>query len=325
MTHPDEAGGPPVLALDIGGTGISAAVIGTGGAQRPTHTERAPTPAADGPDAVLATAVRLARAALREAGTGGAAVTSVGLGTAGVVGPDGRTVTHATDALPGWAGTSVADRLESALALPVTVLGDVQAFLVGEAVAGAARGAGCAVGVMAGTGIGGAVWTGREVLRGAHGAAGHLGHVPVPEAAGLPCPCGRTGHVEAVASGPAITQRFQRAHPELPVESLRDVAALAAEGSAAARAALTDGGRALGIALGGIASTLDPDVVVLAGGVLRSGPWYAAGLREALPTATLPSLARLRVVPALLGSGAVLAGAAHAARHPRHGANEGNP
>ncbi|MFB6550800.1 ROK family protein [Streptomyces sp. NPDC056405] len=296
------------LGLDIGGTKVQAGVIGEDG--RVLARRSAPTPAAEGPDAVLTTAVALARDVLAETGP----VHAAGLGTAGVVAPDGRSIAHATDALPGWAGTPVADRLEAALGLPFTVLGDVQAFLAGEAVAGGARGADVAVGVMAGTGIGGAVLVGGEVLRGATGAAGHLGHVPVPAAAGEPCPCGRTGHVEAVASGPAMTARFRRMRPTTPVADLRVVASLAAEGDPDAVRVLTDGGHALGTALGGVVATLDPGVVVIAGGVLGSGPWYLNALRDALSLATLPSLAGVTVRRAERGSDAVLLGAADTAR-----------
>lgn len=296
------------LGLDIGGTKVQAGVVGADGRLLARRTS--PTPAREGPDAVLATAVALARDVLAEAGP----VHAAGLGTAGVVAPDGRSIAHATDALPGWAGTPVADRLEAALGLRLTVLGDVQAFLAGEAAAGGARGADVAVGVMAGTGIGGAVLVGGAVLRGATGAAGHLGHVPVPEAAGEPCPCGRTGHVEAVASGPAMTARFRRVRPKTPVADLRAVASLAADGDRDAVRVLTDGGRALGTVLGGVVATLDPDVVVIAGGVLGSGPWYLDALRDALSRATLPSLAGVTVRRAALDSDAVLLGAADTAR-----------
>ncbi|MEU5366845.1 ROK family protein [Streptomyces sp. NPDC005925] len=299
----------PVVGIDIGGTTTTAAVVDNGHRIRTRRT--APTPAARGAEAVLADAVRLAVAALADAA---APVAAVGVGTAGVVGRDGRTVTAATDALPGWAGMPLADRLEQALGLPTTVLGDVQAFLAGEALSGAAAGARIAVGVMAGTGIGGAVWAGGGVLRGATGAAGHLGHVSVPGAEALRCPCGATGHVEAVASGPAMTRRFQRIRPEDRVRDLRDIAALAAAGDAVAREVLTTGGRALGIALGGVVSTLDPDVVVVSGGVLDSGPWYGTALSTTLAGAALPALADVRVTPAALGADAVLVGAADAAR-----------
>ncbi|MFE0207121.1 ROK family protein [Streptomyces sp. NPDC058985] len=296
------------LGIDVGGTGIKAAVVGPGGQLLARRS--VPTPARHGADAVLDTVVLLAREVLAEAGP----VHTAGLGTAGVVAPDGRSIAHATDALPGWAGTPVAERLEQGIGLPFTVLGDVQAFLAGEAALGAARGAATAVGVMAGTGVGGAVWANGALLRGATGAAGHLGHIAVPGAEGELCPCGRTGHVEALAAGPAMTGLFRRAVPTASATDLRDVARLAAQEHPKAVEVLTRGGRALGTVIGGVVAALDPDVVVLAGGVLDSGPWYEHALRAALSETTLPSLATVSVVRAELGSDAVLLGAAAAGR-----------
>ncbi|MGW3864319.1 ROK family protein [Streptomyces sp. NPDC005047] len=303
--------GGSALGIDIGGTGIKAGVVGPEGQLLARRTVS--TPARDGADAVLDTAVRLAREILAETGP----VHMAGLGTAGVVAPDGRSIDHATDALPGWAGTLVADRLEEGLGIPFTVLGDVQAFLAGEAALGAARGAVTALGVMAGTGVGGAVWANGVLLRGHTGAAGHLGHISVPGAEKELCPCGRTGHVEGLAAGPAMTGLFRRAVPAAPVTDLRDVAILAARGHPEAVEVLTQGGRALGTAIGGVVAALDPDVVVLAGGVFDSGPWYEHALRAALSETTLPSLATVRVVRAELGSDAVLIGAAAAGRDAR--------
>ncbi|MFJ7625173.1 ROK family protein [Streptomyces sp. NPDC097595] len=321
MTHPAEgeptprpAGGTALLGIDIGGTKTVAVLFD--GDRRVLSRAQTATPAAEGPDAVVAAAAQVADIVRAAARAQGLRVAAAGVGTAGVVAPDGRTIAAATDALPGWAGTPLAARLESVLGLPVAVLGDVQAFLAGELSAGAAAGAHTAVGVMAGTGIGGALAVGGRVLTGAHGAAGHLGHLPVPGAERLPCPCGRTGHVEAVASGPAMTRLLRAATPEgqRAPDDLRAVAAAAEAGDEEARTVLTRGGTALGTALAGIVSALDPDVVVLAGGVLESGRWYGDALRRAVEEHTLPLLHGVPVTTAALGADAVALGAAEHAR-----------
>ncbi|MFD6417985.1 ROK family protein [Streptomyces sp. NPDC060194] len=296
------SGGPGLrLGVDIGGTKTAVAVFGEGDAVLARAT--APTPAAEGAAAVVAGVLELAGQALAEPAALGGRLAGVGVGTAGVVARDGRTIASATDALPGWAGTPLSALLEDALGVPAVLLGDVQAFLAGELAAGAARGARGAVAVMAGTGIGGAVAVDGAVVRGGRGAAGHLGHVPVAAAEGLLCPCGVRGHVEAVASGPAMAALAGE-------RDLRAVAAEASGGSLAARDVLRRGGAALGEALAGVVSTLDPDVVVLAGGVLHAGPWYEEALRASLAASTLPLLRSVPVVPAALGSDAVLLGAA---------------
>ncbi|MBO1332306.1 ROK family protein [Streptomyces sp. VRA16 Mangrove soil] len=298
--------GTALLGVDIGGTKAAAVLFG------PDHTAlarlTAPTPAVDGPDAVLGGALRLAGQLLAQARERDLTVPCLGIGTAGIVAPDGRRILAATDALPGWAGTPLADIAERRLGLPVRALGDVQAFLVGESASGAAAGAATAVAVMAGTGIGGAVAVGGHTLLGANGAAGSLGHIPVAAALGRRCPCGARGHVEAVAGGPAMAARFG-------ASDLRTVAAAAHEGHEAARAVLAAGGAALGEALAGVVATLDPDVVVVAGGVLDSGPWYLDALRAELAARTLPALRRIPVRAATLGADAVALGAAvHAGR-----------
>ncbi|MFD7987224.1 ROK family protein [Kitasatospora indigofera] len=304
---------PAVLAVDIGGTKTTAAVVRGDGLV--TARVTAPTPAARGGAAVLETALGLARTAAAEtAAAGSAAPVAIGFGTAGVVGADGRGIVAATSALPGWAGTRLAAAAERELRIPATVLNDVQAFLAGECAAGAARTASVAVAVMAGTGVGGALAVGGRVLRGARGAAGHLGHLPVPGAERLPCPCGAAGHVEALASGPAMTARARALLPGRDLPDLRAVAALAHSGDFAARTVLEAGGHALGTALAGVVAALDPDLVVLAGGAVTSGPWYEAGLRAALAEHTLPLLAGVPVVRSALDADAVLLGAAAEAR-----------
>ncbi|MER5740941.1 ROK family protein [Streptomyces sp. NPDC002262] len=311
--------GPAVrLGIDIGGTKTAVAVLDEG--NRFLARATAATPAAEGAAAVVDRVRELAVRALAEPAAAGTRLTAIGVGTAGVVAPDGRTIASATEALPGWAGTPLAALLEEALGAPTSLLGDVQAFLAGELAAGAARGARSAVAVMAGTGIGGAIALDGTVVRGSHGAAGHLGHVPVAEAQGHRCPCGAMGHVEAVASGPAMTALLRRDAAHTDVQDLREVGAAAADGNAAARAVLRRGGRALGAALAGVVSTLDPDVVVLAGGVLHAGLWYEEAARAELTARTLPLLRGTHVVRAGLGADAVLLGAAsHSGATPYDG------
>ncbi|RAJ36824.1 glucokinase [Kitasatospora sp. SolWspMP-SS2h] len=314
-TPEHRAPAPPVLAVDIGGTKTTAAVVTeTDGRPLPAVRLTVPTPAADGGAAVLAAALRLARLAAQEGAALGAAPVAVGFGTAGVVDAHGREIVAATSALPGWAGTELAAAAERELRLPATVLNDVQAFLAGECAAGAARHTEVAVGVMAGTGIGGAVAVGGRLLRGAHGAAGHLGHLPVPGAEGTTCPCGAAGHVEALAAGPAMAAEARHRLPHRHLPDLRAVAALAKAGDPVAQSVLHSGGYALGTALAGVVAGLDPDVIVLGGGATASGPWYETGLRAALAVHTLPLLAGVRVVRSALDADAVLIGAAAEAR-----------
>ncbi|MFS8197461.1 ROK family protein [Streptomyces sp. CWNU-52B] len=295
-----------VAGIDIGGTKTAAALV-TADGQLVRRTEL-PTPAAAGPRAVLDAAAE----AVTRLEAGGAGLVAVGVGSAGVIDPVDGTVRSATDAMPGWAGTALRAGLAERLGVPVAADNDVNAHAVGEAWRGAAGGQSTVLVVAAGTGIGACVLLGGRVHHGAHGVAGEAGHLPVPGAAGLPCTCGGLGHVEAVASGPAMTAAY-RARTGSPDARLSDIARLAADGEAEAVAVLRAGASALGEMIGGVANLLDPDLVLVCGGVSRCGDLWWDGLRASASAHLLPPLASTPIVPGLLGNDAALYGAARLA------------
>lgn len=231
---------PATVAVDVGGTKIRAGSVIDG---ELAHVRSVPTPAADGAQAVLNTIAEVAAAVIAEtsgsrgagsasrgavSGSHGAGSTSsaaesgggdgsdsdfawrIGIGAAGVIDPVTGTVVSATESLPGWAGTDLVAELTARTGFPVRVVNDVHAHALGEAAAGASSGTRSSLLVAAGTGIGGGFITDGHLLTGRNSAAGHIGHVPSAAAAGLACPCGGTGHVEAIASGPAILNTYQR-------------------------------------------------------------------------------------------------------------------
>ncbi|AKH85878.1 glucokinase [Streptomyces sp. CNQ-509] len=303
-----------VAALDIGGTKTAAALVGEDG--RLLHRRTAPTPAAAGPAAVLDAAA----AAVAELTAAGGPYAAVGVGSAGVIDAAAGTVLSATAALPGWAGTALRDELGRRLGVPVAVDNDVHAHALGETWRGAAAGRTHVLLVAAGTGIGGSLVLDGRPLRGARSAAGHLGHLPVPAAAGRPCTCGGTGHAEAVAAGPAMAAEYHRRAGEAaggdPAggRGLAVVAERAAAGDTAAVAVLAEGAAALGEAVGGLVNALDPELVLVTGGVSRCGPVWWRPLRAAITTTALPLLSDVPVVPGELGDDAALLGAARLAR-----------
>ncbi|AZM49903.1 glucokinase [Streptomyces sp. WAC 06738] len=302
-----------VAALDIGGTKTAAALVDQDG--RLLHRRTAPTPAAAGPAAVLDAAA----AAVAELAAAGGPYAAVGVGSAGVIDAAAGTVLSATAALPGWAGTALRDALGRRLGVPVAVGNDVHAHALGETWRGAAAGRTHVLLVAAGTGIGGSLILGGRPLRGARSAAGHLGHLPVPAAAGRPCTCGGTGHAEAVAAGPAMAAEYQRRAGEAASgdpaagRGLAVVAERAAAGDAAAVAVLAEGAAALGEAVGGLVNALDPELVLVTGGVSRCGPVWWRPLRAAITATALPLLSDVPVVPGELGDDAALLGAARLA------------
>lgn len=298
--------GRPLIGADVGGTKIAVGLVTADGGLLDSLVR--PTPAAEGPTAVLDAVA----AAVTEL-PGWQRASGLGIGTGGVVDRDAGVVLSANDLLPGWAGTRLAAELNARLGLPVAADNDANVFALAEQVHGAGAGSDSALCVSVGTGIGGGLVAGGRLLRGAHWTAGEFGHIAVPEAAGRPCNCGREGHLEAVSSGPAMAARFAALTGRDGVADLREAVA-AADGTGptaeAARTALTEGARALGRALAGLVNTVDPERVVIGGGVASIGAPFWQPLTDAFAAELLPGPAQLRPVPAALGPRAAVIGAA---------------
>lgn len=295
------------LGIDIGGTKTGVGVVDASG--RLLAVEVAPTPADEGPEAVL---TRAAQVAATVRATVGQRVEAVGVGSPGVVDPRRGVVLSATDLITGWTGTPVAEALSARLGLPVTVDNDVRAAGLGEARYGAGAGATSALVVSVGTGVGGALIRDGALVAGASGVAGHLGHLPVPGADGAICSCGRPDHLEAVAAGPGLLRAAHRAGL-----TVADTAALVADAGTepVAAAVLTHAATVLGRALGGLVNLLDPDVVVVGGGVAGTGEAWWTPLRAAFRAEVLAPAAP-DLVPTALGRHAGVIGAAALPRPP---------
>jgi glucokinase len=329
-----------VVGVDIGGTKTSAGLVDASGALLAVRT--LPTPATRGPEAVVETAAGLVQALA----AGSPGVAAVGVGSAGAVDPGRGTIVSATGTIAGWAGTDLRGELSRRLGLPVAVDNDVHAHALGEQWRGAAAGRADVLLVAVGTGVGASVVLGGKVRHGAHSVAGHAGHLPVPAASGRPCTCGGSGHVEAVAAGPALLAEYLRraaadggtggggpggtaggAQGCAPggaqgdgqggapgrAGCLADVARLAAAGDLVAAAVLAEGAAALGAAIGGLMNVIDPEVVVVGGGVTGCGVLWWDALRAAVRAEALPVLRAVPVEPAALGGAAALLGAARMA------------
>lgn len=210
------------------------------------------------------------------------------------------------------------------LGLPVWVDNDATAAMLAEWRFGAARGARNAVLLTLGTGIGGGMVVEGELVRGARGMAGELGHV-VLDPAGPPCGpgCPNRGCLEALASGTALAREALALAAEHPGSALGSALAagepvtgalatrLAHEGDPAAVQAVGRIGRWLGVGIAGLANIFDPDVVVVGGGVLSAGDHLLSPAREALARHALPPLGELvHIAPARFGAESGLIGAA---------------
>ncbi|PRX97074.1 ROK family protein [Allonocardiopsis opalescens] len=308
-----------VLAIDIGGTKIAAALVGPAGAVR--AQVRVPTPrGTDDAERVWA-AVRAALERVRaQAGPGGA--DGLGVCCAGPVDLAAGTVSPVN--IPAWRGFPLIERLSALVPGPVELAGDGMCAALGEYGAGAGRGSAAMLGMVVSTGVGGGlVLDGRPYL-GPTGNAGHIGHVLV-EPGGEPCGCGSAGCLETVAAGPYLAAWARRRGWEAPPEAgPRELAEAARRGLPVAVESFERAGRALGTAIAGAAALFDLDRVVIGGGVAESGEVLLGPVRRHVRAlARLGFQRRLRVERSALGGAAGLVGAAGLLRS-REGAAAAN-
>ncbi|MCV7075023.1 ROK family protein [Mycobacterium szulgai] len=293
------------LCLDIGGTKIAAGLTDAEGAL--IHNATCPTPAGGEAEQVWAAVAAMITDALRAAH---GVVAGVGIASAGPVHLDSGTVSPIN--VKCWRGFPLRDRVAAAVpGVPVRLGGDGVCMALGEHWRGAGRGARFMLGMVVSTGVGGGLVLDGAPYDGRTGNAGHVGHVVV-EPGGERCACGGRGCVETVASGPSMV-RWARASgwAAPPGAGAKELAESAGAGDAAALAAFRRGTTALAAMIASVAAVCDLDLVVIGGGVAKSGALLFGPLRTALADyAGLDFLTGLRVVPAGLGGDAGLIGAA---------------
>ncbi|HEU4862864.1 MAG TPA: ROK family protein [Candidatus Limnocylindria bacterium] len=310
--------GRPVLAVDLGGTQIRAALITPDLA---VHRRRAePTRDEEGVDAVLGRIAELAATVRRDAKEHGLPE-PIGLGIAspGPLDPWRGVVLMAPN-LAGWTNVPVAERLGEAIGLPTFLERDTNVAVMAEWRFGAARGTRNAIYITVSTGIGGGIIIDGRPLVGTDGTAGEVGHVVV-ELDGPRCGCGGIGHVEAIASGTALARdaramldraddsplaRLAAAGEEVDAQL---VARAAAAGDRAARALLERAFVAVGALCGSLANLLDPEIIVIGGSIAEHHPRLFEVARDELKRRALPILlGRVRIQPAALGGDVSLIG-----------------
>lgn len=305
-----------VLAVDIGGTKTAAALAGRDDV--PLATLVASTPAAESPTAVIATVVDLAQRLLADAADGTRLV-GVGIGTAGVVDTTTGTIVSATETFSDWPGTRVADLVRAGLGelldadALVAVQNDVDAHALGEFRHGAAAGASSALIVAVGTGVGAGIVIDDRQLRGAHHVGGEIAHMPTPGAEHLRCPCGRNGHLEALGSGIGMHAHFLSLGGDPAIVNARGVAAAAASGDEVAARALAESAASVGRAIAAAATLLDPERIVVTGGVPNIGDAWWSPMLAAFRAEAIDALQNTPILPGTLGDDAPLRGAAASA------------
>jgi glucokinase len=292
-----------VIALDVGGTAMKAALAGANGellhrARRATGRER-------GPDAVVAGILDFA-AELRAYGVEhfGEPASAAGVAVPGIVDDEHGIAAYAANL--GWRDVPLRELLAAELGVPVALGHDVRTGGLAEGRTGAGRGTDRFLFVALGTGIAGAIGIGDRVEAGAHGFAGEIGHIVV-RPGGTPCPCGQRGCLERYASAAAVTEAWAAASGETDADAAHCARAVASGDPDAVRVwqeavdALADG---LVTAL----TLLDPRTLIIGGGLAEAGETLFTPLRTAVRRRVTfqkpPS-----IVPAALGDTAGCLGA----------------
>jgi glucokinase len=320
---PVEEPGMRTIGIDLGGTNAYAVVLDDG---RSLGQAKRKTPTGGGRDGVVATLVKVATDALKDADLGRKAAVAVGVGTPGVV--IGGTVGNASN-VPGFDERfDLAAALRKPLGVPVRVVNDVTAAAVGEHALGGGRGADNLLVVFVGTGVGGGLVLGGVPFEGSHGGAGEFGHLVVRQG-GAVCPCGRRGCVEAYAGRKSMELAAERALASGTPTVLFEVMAEKKKARATSgvfKTALDRGDEvvtgliddcisALGAGIASTVNLLDLEVVVLGGGLAdKLGDTFTARVEAAMRPHLFLDPPRVKLVAASLGDDGGAVGAALLAR-----------
>ena len=313
-----------ILGIDLGGTKIVSAVVDGRGAV--VARDRTATPAAEGPEAVIAAVVESSRCALTQAKISASNVLAIGVGAPGLVNA-GLGVVHTSPNLPGWRDVPLREPIEKALNIKAFLINDANAAAVGELYFGAGRGCRHFVYITVSTGIGGGIIIDGKLYNGASGLAGELGHMVIADDGPL-CRCGNRGCWEMLASGTALAREARRRigagastsildHTAGAVDKIdaQAVHAAALAGDALASELIHRNAYYLGVGLANIVNVFNPERIVIGGGLSNLGDMLLKpAIEEAERRAFKQPFQAVRFVTAELGADSGVIGAAAYAR-----------
>lgn len=250
----------------------------------------------------------------------------IGIGAPGPVNKDDGSIEVAVNL--GWENFPLQDILERETSLPVVVENDANIAAIGEMWKGAGKGATNLICVTLGTGVGGGIIVNGEIVHGSNGAGGEIGHITSVPKDGSPCNCGKSGCLETVASATGIvrvalkelaftdcTSKLRDYYEEHQTITAKLVFDIAEEGDKLAKQIIQQVAYNLGLALANLANGLNPEKIVIGGGVSKAGDTLLRPLREEFFSFTFPRVAQgLEIVPATLGNNAGVIGGAWLAK-----------
>ncbi len=313
--------------IDIGGTTIKFGLVDPQG--KVLYREQRPTLAEKGPKPLMHLVTNIGERLLYFAAEEEYDVRHVGVGTPGAVDFRTGTVIGPSPNIEGWRGMPIGENLSERLNVPVYVDNDVNAMALAELKFGAARGARSVVCVTVGTGVGGAVIIDGKLWRGSTFAAGELGHMTINFDAGF-AHGGMPGSIEGYCSSSAILGRTRKTLEKemtpafesvlddgLDGLTIRKVFAAIKKGDEAAQAIINETAGYLGTGLAGIVNLLNPEVIVIGGGIAEGGGGFIEAVAARIKELAFDSaVEQLQVVKASLGNDAGFIGASLLGENP---------
>jgi glucokinase-like ROK family protein len=311
-----------IIGIDIGRTHLTLLLANL--AAEIVARYAGPFDTSRGPEVCMPLLIARVHTFLAEADLSLAQIIGIGMGIPGPLDTQLQRVSAPTT-MPGWDRLDIWQILQQEFAVPIYMDKDANMGTLGESRYGCGRGGGYLAYIKIGTGIGAGISIDGRIYRGHNGSAGELGHITIDEDGPL-CICGNHGCLEALAGAQAIVRdacqglslaKLQREDTTTSTREVQgraldimDVIEAAQEGNAACQAALERAGQRIGLALAGLVNLLNPEKIVIGGGVAQAGELLLAPLRQAVATSSLPAAWQgTRILAGELGDQAIALGA----------------
>lgn len=308
------------IGIDVGGTNVKIALVDDNG--KIIYSNSVPTYAKMGYEYTVNNIKQAIKDLMKETNTTPSDIEGIGFDFPGQV--DCKTgVVKLAPNIPGWVNVPIAQMIEDEFHIPTRIDNDVRCAALGELKFGAGRGCENFICITVGTGIGSGIVINGKVVRGATNAAGELGHIKLQMNGGPICGCGDTGCLEAFASGPAIVAMAQEYIKGGKSTKFREMAAVeggeitpymvakaAEEGDPVAKMIFEIVGEYIGIGLTSVINLLNPERVIIGGGVAESGELLLGPIRKTIKERAMVVAGNaVEIVPAQLGNSAGVIGA----------------
>lgn len=305
------------IGVDVGGTNIKIALVDLKGGI--VYSSTTPTRAEMGYEYAIGNMKQAVLDLMRETKATKDTIEAIGFGFPGQIDYKTGTVRILPN-MPGWIDIPVAKIMEDEFQIPTRLDNDVRCAALGELNYGAGKGCQNLVCITIGTGIGSGLIVNGKLVRGATNAAGEIGHIKMAINDGPLCGCGDYGCFEAYASGPSIVAMAKEylnggksaKYKELATEELSPyvIAQAAIQGDVVARQIFRKIGEIIGVGLSSVVNLLNPEKIIIGGGVADAGDILFAPIKETVQKRTMPIQAKaVEIVPATLGNSAGVIGA----------------